>query len=189
MDFALKVTNLWVFYLLAYAIAFAFRTWANAKRGEPIEDPELLADRRILLVAALAWIIGGFVLTLFVPLNFGVLFIPGLILYILGVVIAAGSLYSLAHNRGLVTKGFYRFSRNPNYVGWTIAIFGMCLIGWSVALPSILFLLYFFLTITYFHWTISVEEEYLSNKYGDPYQEFLDQTPRYLGLSKINVVG
>ena len=174
MNLDIHLNHLWVFYLLAYAIAFPLRTWANAKRGEPIEDPELLAERKIVLLAALTWIIGGLVISLFVPLNFGFLFYVGLFFYILGLIIAGGALYSLAYNRGLVTRGFYRYSRNPNYVGWTIVIFGMSLMGWSASLPSILFLVYFFLTIPYFHWTVSVEEDYLVHKH----------TPRYFGLPK-----
>jgi len=184
MNLDIHLNYLWVFYLLAYAIAFPLRTWANAKRGEPIEDPELLAERKIVLFAALTWIAGGLVISLFVPLISGFLFYIGILFYVLGMIIAGGALYSLAFNRGLVTRGFYRYSRNPNYVGWTLVIFGMSLMGWSDSFSSILFLIYFLLTIPYFHWTVSVEEDYLVNKHGDSYREFLEDTPRYFGLPK-----
>jgi protein-S-isoprenylcysteine O-methyltransferase Ste14 len=182
MDLGINLNNLWIFYAIAYAIAFPLRTWANAKRGEPIEDPELLAERKIVLVAALTWILSGFVISLFVPLSSGLLFYIGVLFYVFGIIIAAGALYSLAHNRGLVTSGFYRFSRNPNYVGWTLAIFGMSLMGWSNSLPGILFLVYFLVTIPYFHWTVLVEEDYLVSKHGASYREFLELTPRYIGF-------
>jgi protein-S-isoprenylcysteine O-methyltransferase Ste14 len=131
MNLDIYLNHLWVFYLLAYAIAFPLRTGANAKRGEPIEDPELWAERKLVLFAALTWIAGGLVISLFSSLNYGFLFCLGILFYILGIIIAGGALYSLAYNRGLVTRGFYRFSRNPNYVGWTLVIFGMSLMGWS----------------------------------------------------------
>lgn len=185
MDLGIN-NNLWIFYVLAYAIAFPLRTWANAKRGEPIEDPELLSERKIVLVAALTWILSGFVISLFVPLSLGSLFYVGVLFYLLGIIIAGGALYSLANNRGLVTSGFYRYSRNPNYVGWTSVIFGMSLMGWSTSLPSILFLIYFFVTIPYFHWTVLVEEDYLVNKHGESYREFLDLTPRYFGFPRVS---
>lgn len=184
MDLGIDVNNLWIFYALAYAIAFPMRTWANAKRGEPIEDPELLAERKIVLVVALTWILSGFVISLFVPLSFGTLFYMGVIIYLLGIIIAGGALYSLTHNPGLVTGGFYRYSRNPNYVGWTLVILGMSLMGWSTSIPSILLLVYFFVTIPYFHWTVLVEEDYLVNKHGESYREFLELTPRYFGFPK-----
>lgn len=53
MNLSIQFNDLWVFYIFAYLIAFPLRTWANAKRGEPIEDPELLSERTILLIAAL----------------------------------------------------------------------------------------------------------------------------------------
>ncbi|MGW8144671.1 MAG: methyltransferase family protein [Anaerolineales bacterium] len=123
-------------------------------------------------------------ISLFVPLSMGRLFYCGIFFYIRSIILAAGALYSLAHNRGLVTGGFYRYSRNPNYVGWTLVIFGMAMMGWSSSIPSTLFLVYFFLTIPYFHWTVLEEEEFLENKYGDSYREFLKITPRYIGFSK-----
>ena len=117
MNFGIHLNNLWIFYGLAYAIAFTLRTWANAKRGEPIEDPELLAERKIILAVTMIWILGGLVISLFVPVNFDPVFYVGAFFYILGIIIAGGALYSLAYNRGLVTRGFYCYSRNPNYVG------------------------------------------------------------------------
>jgi hypothetical protein len=97
--------NLWVFYVLAYSVAFPLRTWANAKRGQPIEDPEPLVECKIVLVAALAWILGGFAISLFVPLIFGLLFFVGLLFYISGIIIAVGAFYSLAYNRGAGDNG------------------------------------------------------------------------------------
>jgi hypothetical protein len=105
MNLGIHFNNLWVFYVLAYAIAFPLRTWANAKRGDPIEDLELSAERIMLLVAALTWILGGFVISLFVPLNFGFLFYVGIFFYLLGIIIAGGALYSLAYNPGFGDQG------------------------------------------------------------------------------------
>ena len=33
----IKLTNLWLFYVLAYAIALPLQTWANNKRGKPFD--------------------------------------------------------------------------------------------------------------------------------------------------------
>ena len=35
---SIHLTNLWLFYVLVYAIAFPLRQLANKKRGEPIQD-------------------------------------------------------------------------------------------------------------------------------------------------------
>ena len=122
MNLGISLTNLWIFYALSYAVAFPLRQWANAKRGEPIEDPEFLSQHKGAFAAAMTWLFGGFVISLFVPVTFGPLFYVGLIFYILGLAIAVLAFYSFAHKDGLVTRGVYRYSRNPNYVGWTILI-------------------------------------------------------------------
>jgi protein-S-isoprenylcysteine O-methyltransferase Ste14 len=181
MPLDIRLSNLWLFYVLAYAVAFPLRQWANARRGEPIEDPQMLSEHRIVLVAAMVWLFGGLALSLLVPLELGPRFFVGLALYLLGVVIAATALIALGRQAGLMTAGIYRYSRNPNYVGWLLVIFGLCLMGWSSSVWSYLFAAYFVLTIPYFHWTIQAEEQFLAAKYGDSYREFLARTPRYLG--------
>ena len=47
-------------------------------------------------------------------------------------------------------------------------IFGMALFGWSTSLWSIIFMIYFLVTLLYFHWTVTLEEAFLIEKYGDP---------------------
>ena len=176
--------NLWLFYVLAYAIALPMQVWANHKRGESFDDPEFLFGDRKIFPIALIWLISGFVISLFVPLHFGPLFFFGLIVYIAGMIIVGFTFYSWANHRGLVTGGIYRYSRNPGYVGWTFVIFGLCIMGWSISPWSILFLIYAILTLSYFHWTVSLEEAFLANKYGDPYRAYLRDTPRYFGIPK-----
>jgi len=184
MNPVIRITNLWLFYVLAYAIAYPLRNWANKKRGEPIEDPEFLAQHRLVFAAAMIWLFGGLILSLFVPLTSGPLFYFGLCFYLLGLFIASAALYTLGDRPGLVGIGVYRWSRNPNYVGWTFLIFGLTLMGWSTSLWSILYMIYFLLTIPYFHWTVLTEEAYLVDKFGMSYREYLSKTARYFGMTK-----
>jgi protein-S-isoprenylcysteine O-methyltransferase Ste14 len=184
MNLDISTHNLWLFYLLAYAVALPMQMWANKRRGEPFDDPEFLFRGKTIFPLAMIWLIGGFVISLFVPLVFGVLFVVGLCFYSGGLVIAGFTFYSFAHRRGLVTTGIHRYSRNPGYVGWVFVIFGLTLVGWSTSIVSILFLIYFILTIPYFHWTVLLEEEFLAGKYGDSYREYLRSTSRYCGMPK-----
>jgi protein-S-isoprenylcysteine O-methyltransferase Ste14 len=176
--------NLWIFYLVGYIIAYSIQLWANRKRGEPFDDPEFLFQGKKIVGAALIWIIGGFIISIFVPVDFGVLFYVGFSIAIMGMVIGGLALYSFAHNAGLTTSRIHRYSRNPIYVGWTIFFLGLTLIGWSESLWSIVFLLYLIVTIPYLHWTVLLEEAFLANKYGDSYAEYQKKTPRYLGLPR-----
>jgi protein-S-isoprenylcysteine O-methyltransferase Ste14 len=174
--------NLWVFYIGGYIIAYSIQTWANRKRGEPFDDPEFLFAGKKVVAGALTWILSGFVISIFVPVIFGILFYVGFSIAIGGMVIGGLALYSFAHNSGLTTTRIHRYSRNPIYVGWTIFFLGLTLIGWTDSIWSILFLLYLIVTIPYLHWTVLLEEAFLVNKYGDSYREYLNKTPRYFGL-------
>jgi protein-S-isoprenylcysteine O-methyltransferase Ste14 len=184
LNLGIKLDNLWVFYVLAYAIALPIQSWANNKRGEPFDDPEFLFKGEKIFAIAMVWLIGGLLISLFVPIGLGTLFIIGLLFYLVGIIIVGGTFYSFANNRGLVTTGIHRYSRNPGYVGWTLVILGMTIIGWSSSVWSIIFLFYFLLTIPYFHWTVLLEEEFLVNKYGDSYQEYLGSTARYFSIPR-----
>lgn len=176
--------NLWVFYLGGYIIAYSIQLWANRKRGEPFDDPEFLYSSKKIVAGALTWIIGGFIISLFVPVDFGIMFYVGLSLAIVGMIIGGLALYSFAYSPGLTTTRIHKYSRNPIYVGWTIFFLGLTLIGWSESIWSIIFLLYLIITIPYLHWTTLLEEAFLVNKYGESYQKYLEETPRYLGIPK-----
>jgi protein-S-isoprenylcysteine O-methyltransferase Ste14 len=176
--------NLWIFYLGGYIIAYSIQLWANRKRGEPFDDPEFLYSSKKIIAGAMAWIIGGFVISIFVPVDFGILFYIGFSISVLGMVIGGLALYSFAHSPGLTTTRIHRYSRNPIYVGWSFFFLGLTIIGWSDSMWSILFALYLVITIPYLHWTVLLEEAFLVNKYGDSYRIYLEKTPRYLGLPK-----
>jgi protein-S-isoprenylcysteine O-methyltransferase Ste14 len=184
MNVPVAAHNLWLPYVLAYAIALPIQTWANKKRGQPFDDPEFLFRRKSIFLLAMLWLIGGFVISCFVPLVFGTLFIVGLCFYIGGMVVAGFTFHSFAYHRGLVTTGIHRYSRNPGYVGWLFVLFGLTLMGWSATIISMLFWAYCILTMPYFHWTVLLEEDFLATKYGDSYREYLRSSPRYFGLSK-----
>ena len=176
--------NLWIFYSIDYIIAYSTQMWANRKRGEPFDDPEFLFSDKKIVVIALLWLFGGLVISIFVPVNLGLLFYIGFPLNILGLVIGELSMYSFAHNKGLTTSRIHRYSRNPIYVGTTIMYLGLTLMGWSKSIWSIIFFIYFIVTIPYFHWTVLLEESFLIKKYRDAYQQYLKKTPRYLGIPK-----
>jgi protein-S-isoprenylcysteine O-methyltransferase Ste14 len=176
--------NLWVFYLGGYVIAYSIQVWANRKRGAPFDDPEFLFKGKKIVAAAMAWIIGGFIVSIFVPVDFSTLFYIGLATSIVGMFIGGLALYSFAHTSGLTTTRIHRYSRNPIYVGWTLFFLGLTVIGWSESIWSIMFLLYLIITLPYFHWTVLLEEAFLTSKYGDTYREYLRDTPRYFGIPR-----
>jgi len=81
---------------------------------------------------------------------------------------------------GLVRNGFYRVSRNPMYLGVTLAIFGQALLFASrtIALYGAIVWMWFHLVVTL------VEEPHLHAKQGAPYDEYCRQVPRWLGRAR-----
>ena len=76
----------------------------------------------------------------------------------------------------LVTDGLYRYTRNPMYIGLLVM-----LIGWAIYLGS----LTPFFVLPAFVWLITQlqilpEEQMLSEKFGQAYQDFLQRVPRWL---------
>lgn len=80
---------------------------------------------------------------------------------------------------GLATNGLYRFSRNPQFVGYGLLILGFFIAWWNtlawIGLLSYVALAY---AVTL------VEEEHLKRTYGDSYREYCQRVPRYLGFPK-----
>ena len=78
----------------------------------------------------------------------------------------------------LATAGPYRYSRNPQYVGYI----GL-LLGFGLLCNSALTLAAVALGIAWFVLAPFAEEPWLRELLGSPYEEYNRHTPRFLGLS------
>ncbi len=79
----------------------------------------------------------------------------------------------------LITNGIYRYSRNPQNVGWGLALFGIAVIGES-GFALILVLLFW----TRFALYVPEEERQLEALFGEQYRDYFDNSHRYFGPSK-----
>jgi protein-S-isoprenylcysteine O-methyltransferase Ste14 len=79
----------------------------------------------------------------------------------------------------LSTAGPYRWSRNPQYLGWFLFLLGFALNDWSLwclgALVAVAVSL---------HLLVLVEEEHLLRSFGEPYAAFCRKVPRYAGWGR-----
>lgn len=76
----------------------------------------------------------------------------------------------------LVTDGLFRYSRNPMYLGFALALFGVFVFlgSTSPALVCIVFVL-----ITHY-WYIRFEEKVMYEMFGDEYTQYKRQTRRWI---------
>jgi protein-S-isoprenylcysteine O-methyltransferase Ste14 len=82
-------------------------------------------------------------------------------------------------NTRLVTEGIYRWSRNPQLVGWTLVLVGLGLIRGSAMV-----LLLALVVLLGYRLIMPLEEELLGRLFGDAYEAYRSRTHRYFGPPK-----
>ena len=122
------------------------------------------------------------IFSIFLPLKLGtVWFYVGLAVYLLGFIISSAALFSVAATKPgePFTTGMYRYSRHPIALG-TILPF----VGAGIASASWLFLLLSIILMVISHFSVITEEDATTNKFGDSYREYINRTPRWIGIPK-----
>ena len=76
-----------------------------------------------------------------------------------------------------VTRGLYRFTRNPQWLSLAAMLLGCCLAIGSCA--AILLLL---MAACFYHFRILGEERACLASYGSEYEDYLRRVPRYLNI-------
>ncbi len=78
----------------------------------------------------------------------------------------------------LVTAGAFRFSRNPMYLGFSLALAGLA--GLVGSLSALIGPAAFWLAAN--HWYIPFEERRMAATFGDAYSEYCAAVRRWIGL-------
>ena len=122
------------------------------------------------------------VYSIFLPLKTGTAWLyAGLAIWLAGLVIFLTAIVNVATTpMGQVfKKGVYRFSRHPLYISWSIIFLGV-----SVASASWIFLLLAAVYIVLQNSQANAEERGCLKTFGDEYKEYMNRTPRWLGMPK-----
>lgn len=101
----------------------------------------------------------------------------GVALYLLGMLLYLKSILDFAGSEDgkAITKGLYRFSRNPMYVAFFIYFLGINLLIDSILYFSLL--LIFQISV---HFIILSEERWCLEEYGRNYRKYLQKVRRYV---------
>jgi len=180
--FEIGLWNAWIIMLLLIFTAVipgqmnkeasnrAMGKWSDRTRTE-----------NIVLVITHGLIMPGLILySIFLPLKLGTLWLyAGLLICLPGLALSfqAGVDFAKTPLNKLVTTGAYRVSRHPIYFG-TFLVFT----GTGIACASWIFLLGAAIWMISFHFGVKDEERFLLEQYGDAYREYMQQTPRWIGI-------
>ncbi len=120
--------------------------------------------------------------SIFLPLKLGtVWFYTGLSIYLLGLIVITIALANVAATQlgEPFTKGVYRYSRHPLSLGMSLTFLGI-----GVASASWLYLLLSAILIVITHFMVVIEERSCLIKFGKAYREYMNKTPRWIGIPK-----
>jgi protein-S-isoprenylcysteine O-methyltransferase Ste14 len=150
----------------------------------PISLPVLLLGKGALLVCAFFFVVRIYAVDAML-VDSAITRAVGGILYVVGLVVIVAALIQLGSSTAvgiperqteLRTRGLYRFSRNPIYVGGFILCAGSCFFSMHP-----INLACFVLTVAVHARIIAKEEEFLEKRFGEQWLEYKRRVPRYLG--------
>jgi protein-S-isoprenylcysteine O-methyltransferase Ste14 len=182
--FKIGIWNAWIFtacfYILPYPIMAIFKK-AFKKLGNP---PDLKPNKREKAIGYIANIITyiAILYSIFLPFKLETAwFYIGLAVFLLALAVLATTVVNFITTPidKAVTKGIYGYSRNPMYLSNFLA-----LIGIGIAAASWIILLFAVIFIISANIVAISEEHYCKEKYGDVYKEYLNRTPRWIGIPK-----
>jgi protein-S-isoprenylcysteine O-methyltransferase Ste14 len=122
----------------------------------------------------------------YTPIVIGTLFWIGCFLIILvGIIYVLAIIAFVKAKKGLTTIGIYKMSRNPMYIAMFLLFIAFILMAWNASLiMGILTLIIALFNLIVIHWMVLGEEHFLSKKYRKTYNEYMNRTPRYIGIPK-----
>jgi len=183
LEFELGLWNAWIITVLGFILPwipslFTDREVVNKRMGKIKWNAVLVLTQVIIMPFTIIY-------SFFLPLKLGtVWFYVGLPISILGIIMPVSSGVSLYDaNAPLdkpITTGVYSITRNPEYFSVFLQYLGIgisCL-SWVFVLCAAAWIISFHIQV------VQSEEPSLIAKYGDAYKEYMNRTPRWIGIPK-----
>jgi protein-S-isoprenylcysteine O-methyltransferase Ste14 len=186
-DFEIGVWNAWILQVLFFLSMFIpdfFLDKESRSRTKRMSKPVPFKKAEKILALSTHVIIMPlvFIYSIFLPLKVGTVWLyAGLPIFTSALVISVTTLSNIASTPidEPVTKGVYRLSRHPIYVSGFLMYtgVGIACASWAVLLCALLW-------ITFWQIVVSTEERFLVEQYGDSYLNYMQRTPRWIGIPK-----
>jgi protein-S-isoprenylcysteine O-methyltransferase Ste14 len=186
-DFKIGVWNAWILMLYVPLLSPIIRVVDKVigtselykKMGGNV--PYKLGEKKAYLVyMGVLFVLLAY--SIFLPLKLGtVWFYAGLPIYLVGLVMLLTAFVNAAMTPlgKPFTMGMYRYSRHPGYFSLFITFIGV-----SVASASWIFLLLSIVSVILQMSSVIAEERACLEIFGSEYQDYMDRTPRWIGIPK-----
>jgi protein-S-isoprenylcysteine O-methyltransferase Ste14 len=179
--FEIGLWNAWIFIvpmiiLWLVGVNFIF------KKRMPESPPEEDLKGRIISIIMVLMMFILYAYCIFLPIRLGTKwFFIGLAIYLIGIILIITTLINFITTpmNKPVTKGLYRFSRNPMFIGFFIVYIGIGIacFSWVYLLATLIFII----TLVY---SSRVEEKMTLEHYEKPYEEYMKRTPKWIGIPR-----
>jgi protein-S-isoprenylcysteine O-methyltransferase Ste14 len=176
--FELGVWNAWIFVLPFF---LAWLSGLIINKDKWVEAPLNEKEKSISRLSSVVMLI-LFIYPIFLPLRINtVWFYFGFLFYLVGMILVTAAEVNFATTPicKTCTKGGYRISRNPMFFGGFLLFIGIGLVC-----VSWIYLLLGILLIILMNVLVNAEERFCLEKYGDAYREFMNRTPKWIGIPK-----
>ena len=186
-EFELGLWNAWIITVLGFVLSMIpsyINKEIQKKRMGKIKWSEFSKTVKIILIITQVIIMPFTIIySFFLPLKLDtVWFYVGLPISILGIIMPfiAQVSFATAPLDKPITTGAYRISRNPEYFSVFLQYLGIGISGlsWVFILCAVAWIISFHIAV------VQSEEPSLIEKYGGAYKEYMNRTPRWIGIPK-----
>lgn len=186
--FKFGLWNAWIFMVLllvpttTFPMLIAKEKMEKRMEGDPSWSELTKTEKTVFVITHMIIMPLTFIYSIFLPLKLGtVWFFAGLPICLIALVFVVLFTISFvtAPVEEPITTGIFAISRNPGY----FSFFLMC-VGIGITCASWFFLLFAVVWIVAWHFGVPEEEHNLIKNYGDAYREYMDRTPRWIGVPR-----
>jgi protein-S-isoprenylcysteine O-methyltransferase Ste14 len=183
--FELGLWNAWIFIGPSLLMMLLWMlVGAKKPKGDPPESWRLSKTKNAFCAFSKLIYFAAVPYSVFLPLKLGTIwFYAGLPITLVGLVGSTVVVVNWANTPAgkPVTRGIYRYSRHPMYVTEVLLLLGVSIIS-----ASWVFLLFAIITVVGVTrpFSVKIEEAQCLGHYGKAYREYMNRTPRWIGIPK-----
>ena len=179
--FEIGVWNAWIF-MLYHFLPMPILMITNKEGMQDAMKSSSKLERKLYGPGWILWF-AVFVYSIFLPMRLGTMwFYVGLPIALIGTIaytIVTVTFITTPINKEPLARGLYRYSRHPMYVTQFVMFVGV-----GIACASWVFLLFTAINTIFSLALVTSEEHHCLDKYGDAYRDYMNKTPRWIGLPK-----